>query len=80
MTVRSASHCVRCGRRAPAAESWEFLEWESWNEPSTVLICPACITSDDDDLMDAHDGAHPVTGTDERLKLETAAGVAQPSG
>lgn len=46
--------CARCGRAAPDQESDEFLEWEplpSDDPTSDAVICPDCVTPQEETAM-----------------------------
>lgn len=45
------THCARCLRPAPAADSTAFLEWEVVDDDD-VVICPECITPEEQQAMD----------------------------
>jgi hypothetical protein len=42
----STQDCVRCHRPVPDQVSDEFLSWEALDETREQLICPRCLTAD----------------------------------
>jgi Zn finger protein HypA/HybF involved in hydrogenase expression len=42
------AECVRCHREAPPSTSAEFLQWDPVSDDSDALICPSCLTPDEE--------------------------------
>jgi hypothetical protein len=44
----SAAKCIRCDRAAPNSTSAEFLQWDPVGDSADSLICPDCLTYDEE--------------------------------
>jgi hypothetical protein len=40
--------CIRCHRTAPPATAAEFLQWDPVGDDPDSLICPDCLTPDEE--------------------------------
>jgi hypothetical protein len=46
--IADAAECVRCHRPAPDRDSAEFLQWDPVGDEAESLICPDCLTEDEE--------------------------------
>ncbi len=46
------SHCVRCMTPAPPVESASYSDWEASTVDALYVICPDCITPEEQQQMD----------------------------
>ncbi len=79
MSTPLDSHCARCMTPAPPVESDSDLYWEAYTVDGAVVVCPDCITPEeqqqmDDQTDDARNAAEDMwTGLRSDLELEAAA-------
>ena len=44
-------NCIRCRRPAPPQDSDAFTEWEAADESGVEVICPGCVTREEETAM-----------------------------
>lgn len=52
MSTPLDSHCARCMTPAPPVESDSYSDWEALGEDGAVVVCPDCITPEEQQQMD----------------------------
>jgi hypothetical protein len=48
MSEVAVNECIRCRREAPEPASAEFLHWDPVSDDADWLICPDCLTCDEE--------------------------------
>ena len=46
------TQCTRCHRGAPPQDSDDFLHWEALGPDGLAVVCPSCITGEEQQAMD----------------------------
>jgi len=52
MSTPLDSHCARCMTPAPPVESASYSDWEALTADGAVVVCPDCITPEEQQQMD----------------------------